>query len=206
LRRLELTLALGHSEDFARVRGVVLDVADRSTLCLAEPAPSVFISALGETSVQVQIWLWTRTEHLQELRASITEEIQRALAGDEESHGPGPAELTCSFVHICATRVHRARRPPPGARSRHESPEYPVSLLEIPADLLADPDGDWSYEALVRAAGLDPTRSRHPWLPLCPSPGAGTRTVPRRREHLRQLGVHRRVSGDGAQGSVSHAA
>jgi hypothetical protein len=33
---------------------------------------------------------------------------------------------------------------------------YALSLQEIPVDLFADPDGAWSYEALVAAAGLDP--------------------------------------------------
>jgi hypothetical protein len=39
---------------------------------------------------------------------------------------------------------------------------YPVTLLHVPADLRADPDGDWSYEALVQAAGLDPDASPPP--------------------------------------------
>ncbi len=33
---------------------------------------------------------------------------------------------------------------------------YALSLQQIPVDLFADPDGAWSYEALVAAAGLDP--------------------------------------------------
>lgn len=80
LRRLDITLALGHHEDFARVRALLLDIADKSTLCLAEPAPTVFITSLGEASAQVQLWLWTRTDQLQQLKASITAEIQEALA------------------------------------------------------------------------------------------------------------------------------
>ena len=33
---------------------------------------------------------------------------------------------------------------------------YRLTLLDVPADLRADPDGDWTYESLVAAAGLDP--------------------------------------------------
>jgi hypothetical protein len=33
---------------------------------------------------------------------------------------------------------------------------YCLTLLDVPADLRADPDGDWTYESLVAAAGLDP--------------------------------------------------
>ena len=46
------------------------------------------IAAMGETSVQVQVWLWTKTESLQELRATITEEIQTALTGVKRSTAP----------------------------------------------------------------------------------------------------------------------
>jgi small-conductance mechanosensitive channel len=80
LRRLDLTVALGHHEDFAAIRALLLDVADKNALCLAEPAPSVFIASMGESSAQVQLWLWTRTDQMQALRASITAEIQAALA------------------------------------------------------------------------------------------------------------------------------
>jgi len=37
-----------------------------------------------------------------------------------------------------------------------EMHRYALTLLDVPADLRADPDGDWSYEMLVTAAGLDP--------------------------------------------------
>ncbi len=50
---------------------------------------------------------------------------------------------------------------------------YPVSLLKIPADLLADPDGDWSYEALVRAAGLDPDAQPPPVVAALSEPWRG---------------------------------
>ncbi|HEX4339300.1 MAG TPA: mechanosensitive ion channel family protein [Polyangiaceae bacterium] len=85
LRRLDLTVALGHHEDFGAVRALLLDVADKNTLCLAEPAPTVFIASMGESSAQVQLWLWTRTDQLQALRASITAEIQAALAASKRA-------------------------------------------------------------------------------------------------------------------------
>ena len=39
---------------------------------------------------------------------------------------------------------------------------YRLTLLDVPADLRADPDGDWTYESLVAAAGLDPEASPPP--------------------------------------------
>jgi len=89
LRRLDLTLALAHDEDFARVRALLLDVADRNAFCLAEPAPSVFVQSFAETSIQVQLWLWARTDHLQDLKATVSAQIQEALARTKRSTPPG---------------------------------------------------------------------------------------------------------------------
>jgi len=85
LRRLELLVPIAHPEDFPRVRETLLDIADRNALCLAEPPPAVFIASFGETTLNVQVWLWTRTSNLQELKATMSEEIQRALAKTKRS-------------------------------------------------------------------------------------------------------------------------
>lgn len=34
--------------------------------------------------------------------------------------------------------------------------KYAIPLQSLPVDLFADPDGSWTYESLVRAAGFDP--------------------------------------------------
>jgi hypothetical protein len=39
---------------------------------------------------------------------------------------------------------------------------YPLTLLEVPADLRADPDGEWTYDTLVGAVGLDPEATPPP--------------------------------------------
>lgn len=85
LRRLDVSLTLSHREDFERVRAILLEIADRNEHCLAEPSPSVFISSLGESSAQVQLWFWVRTENLQKLREAVTAEIQDALSGTKRS-------------------------------------------------------------------------------------------------------------------------
>ena len=85
LRRLELLVPIAHPEDFSRIRATLLEIADKNTLCLAEPSPQVFISGFGETTLNVQVWAWASTKHLQELKVSLSEEIQRALSGTKRS-------------------------------------------------------------------------------------------------------------------------
>lgn len=85
IRRLDLVVPVAHPEDYSRIRATLLAIADKNTLCLAEPPPSVFIAGFGETTLNVQVWLWTRTSNLQELKVTISEEIQRALSGTRRS-------------------------------------------------------------------------------------------------------------------------
>jgi hypothetical protein len=48
-----------------------------------------------------------------------------------------------------------------------------LSLSQIPVDLFADPDGDFSYEVLVRAAGLDPESAPPPLIGALTEPWEG---------------------------------
>lgn len=48
-----------------------------------------------------------------------------------------------------------------------------LSLQHIPVDLFADPDGAWSYESLVAAAGLDPDAVPAPIVAALAEPWGG---------------------------------
>lgn len=85
LRRLDIVVPITHRDDFSKVRATLLDLAEKNTLCLAEPPPQVFISGFGETTLNVQMWAWARTNRLQELKVSLSEEIQRSLAAAKRS-------------------------------------------------------------------------------------------------------------------------
>ncbi|HVW25491.1 MAG TPA: hypothetical protein VHC69_08975 [Polyangiaceae bacterium] len=50
---------------------------------------------------------------------------------------------------------------------------YSLTLLEVPADLRADPDGEWTYDGLVVAAGLDPDASPAPIVAALYAPWRG---------------------------------
>lgn len=79
-RRLEIVIPLAHDEDYAAARAAVLEVLRSAEHALPEPAPSVFISTFGETSLQMTIWVWTETKHLQAFRVALSEAIHVALA------------------------------------------------------------------------------------------------------------------------------
>ena len=51
--------------------------------------------------------------------------------------------------------------------------KYALSLQQVPADLFADPDGSWSYEALLATVGLDPDVTPPPVIAALAEPWDG---------------------------------
>ena len=88
IRRLELKLPIGYGKDFEPLRLHLLEIADRSSLALDEPAPLAFVSGFSDSGFQVELWVWCRTENLIHLRAELGRLIQRALT---EREIPPPA-------------------------------------------------------------------------------------------------------------------
>ena len=74
--RSSIALGITHTENFGRVRELLLDIARRNPFCLVEPAPVVAFSGYGTASVDLLFTVWsTRAEALQ-LKNSMQEEIK----------------------------------------------------------------------------------------------------------------------------------
>jgi small-conductance mechanosensitive channel len=82
IRRLDVDLGVAYKEDPARVREVLLDVADSNPLCLMEPEPILIYQGYGDSSLNFRLGLWTTRENWLELKNSIHEQIKTRL--DEE--------------------------------------------------------------------------------------------------------------------------
>ncbi len=106
IRRLDLMLGVAYKEDIERVRKVLMDVAERNTLCLDEPAPLFIFTGFGDSALEIQFSIWARRENFLALRNSISAEIKAAFdaAGIEipfphrslyagEATGPFPVRI-----------------------------------------------------------------------------------------------------------------
>jgi small-conductance mechanosensitive channel len=83
IRRVDLQVGVAYKEDIQRVRDVLMAVADQNPLCLEEPRPLIFFRGFGESSIDQQFSVWTKTENYIELRNKIPAEIKAAF--DEHS-------------------------------------------------------------------------------------------------------------------------
>lgn len=83
LRRLDLSIPIAYDEDFARVRELLRDIAEKNPLALAEPAPLMFVTSFAESRIEMQFSVWAQTPNYIPLKSSIQEEIKRAF----DEHG-----------------------------------------------------------------------------------------------------------------------
>jgi len=79
IRRIDFQVGVAYKEDLRQVREVLMGVADRNPLCLEEPAPMILFQGFGDSSVNHEFRVWTKTEHFLDLKNSIPVEIKEAF-------------------------------------------------------------------------------------------------------------------------------
>ena len=79
IRRIDLKIGIAFKEDVARVRQVLLDVADKNPLCLEEPNPLFLFQGFGDSSINLQFSVWVKTQEYLTLKNSIQLEIKAAF-------------------------------------------------------------------------------------------------------------------------------
>jgi len=79
IRRIDLVMGVSYGDDIGRAVGIIRDVVGRDPRVLAEPAPLVAVSALGESSVDLVVRPWCKGSDYWPLRFDLTRAIKEAL-------------------------------------------------------------------------------------------------------------------------------
>lgn len=79
IRRADVKLGVAYKEDIAKVRQVLLAVAEKNPLCLDEPKPLFIFLGYGESSLDIQFSVWATRENYLDLKNGIYEEIKQAF-------------------------------------------------------------------------------------------------------------------------------
>lgn len=82
IRRVDVRIGVAYKEDAARVKALLLDIAEENPTCLMEPAPVVVFEGFGESSLNFLFGVWTVQENFLKLKNGIQEDIKRRF--DEE--------------------------------------------------------------------------------------------------------------------------
>jgi len=79
IRRVDILVGVGYSEDLDRVKDVLLGVAEANPLCMTEPEPLLIFQGYGDSGVQFKFAVWGARANYLELLNSMSTGIKQAL-------------------------------------------------------------------------------------------------------------------------------
>lgn len=78
-RRFDLTVGVSYDDDLEVALGTIRRVVEEDDRVLAEPAPVVAVTELGESSVDILVRCWTPSEDFWQTRWDVTRRAKEAL-------------------------------------------------------------------------------------------------------------------------------
>ena len=81
-RRVDLVMGIGYEDDIAKAKKIMADIISADGLILKDPAPTIAVSELGESSVKFVVRPWVKTEDYWNVYFDLTEKIK--IAFDKE--------------------------------------------------------------------------------------------------------------------------
>jgi small-conductance mechanosensitive channel len=78
-RRVELTFGVAYKEDLGRVINIIRNSLARTPLVLVEPEPDIYVDALGESAVTVNVWCWIPFSVWFDMRKQLVEQLKTEL-------------------------------------------------------------------------------------------------------------------------------
>ena len=80
-RRIDLVIGIGYDDDIPRAKALIQGVLAQDERILEEPVPALLMLELGESSVDIAVRPWVRTEDYWAVRGDLLEHIKNALEG-----------------------------------------------------------------------------------------------------------------------------
>ncbi|MDQ3159526.1 MAG: mechanosensitive ion channel family protein [Pseudomonadota bacterium] len=80
VRRADISVGIGYGERVDHAREVLLAVARGTPAVLSDPASEVVVNDLGESSVNLVLRAWIKSEEFVQTRSELTEAMHRALS------------------------------------------------------------------------------------------------------------------------------
>ncbi len=82
IRRVDLIVGVSYGDDLKKVKSVLTKILDDNELVLKDPAYTVAVKELGDSSVNLVVRPWVKTEHYWDAHFQITETVKNTF--DEE--------------------------------------------------------------------------------------------------------------------------
>jgi len=81
-RRVDLVMGIGYEDDIPTARKIMADIISEDERVLKDPAPTIAVSELGDSSVNFAVRPWAKTEDYWNVYFDLTEKIK--IAFDKE--------------------------------------------------------------------------------------------------------------------------
>ena len=78
-RRIDLTVGISYSDDMAKTKDILIRLAKEESRILADPAPTVAVAELADSSVNLVFRPWVKTAEYWDVRFDLTERIKNRL-------------------------------------------------------------------------------------------------------------------------------
>jgi small-conductance mechanosensitive channel len=78
-RRFEYTVSIGYGDDAGKAVRVIRTLLQEHPFVLKNPAPSIFVSKLGDSGVEITIYIWAPSRVWWSVRTELLQKIKEAL-------------------------------------------------------------------------------------------------------------------------------
>ena len=78
-RRIDLVIGIGYDDNIGTAKSVIEDIISSNTLILAEPAPTIMVLELGESSIDIAVRPWVKTGDYWGVRAELLQTIKETF-------------------------------------------------------------------------------------------------------------------------------
>ena len=78
-RRIDLVVGISYSDDMAKTKEILAELAKEDSRVLADPEPTVAVAELADSSVNLVFRPWVKTADYWDVRFDLTEKIKNAL-------------------------------------------------------------------------------------------------------------------------------
>jgi len=75
-RRLDLVVSIDYEDDLHKAKKLLQQLVERHELALQDPAPVIAVGALADSSVDLELRVWTLSENFLDLKFSLLEQIK----------------------------------------------------------------------------------------------------------------------------------
>ena len=81
-RRMEIGVGVGYDDDLKRAQEILLRIARDNPLILDDPAPFVQVVSLGESSVDLKLFAYSKNADFGDAKSQVTESIRTEIIGN----------------------------------------------------------------------------------------------------------------------------